>query len=134
MAARYTLGAGERLKREQHIKALFRSGKALSAFPLRLIWLLIPAGDDPAPIRAGFSAPKKKFKRATDRNRIKRLMRESWRLQKPGIDLAIPAGSQLLVFLLFTDAALPQYEPVHAAVGKALSQLKKSLDHVSPAP
>jgi len=132
MAARYTLSAGERLKREQHIKALFRSGKALSAFPLRLIWLLVPKNDEASVTRAGFSAPKKKFKHATDRNRIKRVMREVWRLQKLILEPVIPEGMQLHIFLLFIDVTLPDYDTVFAAAGKAIAQLKKTLDHAQP--
>jgi ribonuclease P protein component len=129
MAARYTLGAGERLKREQHIEALFRTGKALSVFPLRIIWQLVPKAAEPFTIRAGFSAPKKKFKRATDRNSIKRLLREAWRLQKPALESGIPEGRQLHIFILFTDKALPDYDAVYAAIGKGIVQLQKALAH-----
>jgi len=132
MAARYTLCADERLKREQHIEALFRTGKALSVFPLRMVWRLAEA-DEAFAIRAGFSAPKKKFKRAADRNRIKRLMREAWRLQKPGLAPAIPAGQQLHIFILFTDKVLPNYDTIYKAVGKGITQLQKTLDYEPPA-
>jgi ribonuclease P protein component len=132
MAARYTLSAGERLKREQHIKALFQSGKALSVFPLRLIWRLVDA-EEASSTCAGFSAPKKKFGHAKDRNRIKRLMREAWRLQKPALLPAIPAGKQLHLFILFTDKSLPDYPTVFAAIGKGITQLQKALADVQPA-
>jgi ribonuclease P protein component len=132
MAARYTLCADERLKREQHIEALFRTGKALSVFPLRMIWRLAEA-NEAYPIRAGFSAPKKKFKKAVDRNRIKRLMREAWRLQKPGLAPAIQEGQQLHIFILFTDKALPDYDTIYTAVGKGIAQLQKTLDYEPPA-
>ena len=133
MAARYTLRAGERLKREQHIEALFRTGKALSVFPVRIVWRLEPVASTPFNILAGFSAPKKKFKRATDRNRIKRQLREAWRLQRPALEPAIPAGRQLHIFILFTDKTLPEYDALYAAIGKAVILLQKTLSDAKPA-
>lgn len=126
---RYQLGANSRLKREQHIQTLFRSGKAFSVFPIRIVWLLAERGGEASAIRAGFSAPKKKFKQAVHRNRVKRLLREAWRLQQPELLPAIPEGKSLQLFLLFTDAALPEYVVVHAAVGKAISRLKDAISH-----
>jgi ribonuclease P protein component len=127
MAPRYTLGSDSRLKREQHIETLFRTGKAFSVFPVRVVWALQPRGEEPSPTRAGFSAPKKRFKRAVDRGRVKRLLREAWRLQQPELYEHIPEGQQLQVFLLFTDANLPEYPQVFEAVGKAVDKLQKAL-------
>jgi ribonuclease P protein component len=127
MALGYTLGSDSRLKREQHIETLFRTGKAFSVFPLRVLWLLQPKGEERSAIRVGFSAPKKKFKRAVDRGRVKRLLRESWRLQQHELLAQIPEGQQMQLFLLFTDVALPTYEVVYEAVGKAIEKIKKAL-------
>lgn len=127
MALRYTLGSDSRLKREQHIETLFQSGKAFSIYPLRVVWHLVSRGADPSPVKAGFSVSKKKFKRAVDRGRVKRLLRESWRLQQHALLPHIPEGKQLHLFLLFTDATLPTYETVFAATGKAIAKLQKLL-------
>jgi ribonuclease P protein component len=130
MAIRYTLGKNERLKREQHIQTLFRTGKAFSVFPLRVIWLLLPLDKELSPVRAGFSASKRNFKKAVSRNRIKRLMREAWRLQQ--YQLTVPEGMQLQLFLIFTDKALPDYDTLFAAVGKGIIQLQKAIGGVTP--
>jgi ribonuclease P protein component len=127
MALRYTLGSDSRLKREQHIETLFRTGKAFSVFPVRVIWALPPRGEEASAVRVGCSVSKKKFKRSVDRGRVKRLLREAWRLQQHEISEAIPEGRQLHLFLIFTDAALPEYEAVYQAVGKGLAKLKKAL-------
>ena len=128
MALRYTLSKDERLKREQHIETLFRTGKAFSVFPIRILWQLAPMGaDEKFPVRAGFSVPKKKFKHATDRNRIKRLLRESWRLQMQELISHIPEGQQLQLFLIFTDITLPDFLKVKEATGKAIDRLTATL-------
>ena len=132
MALRYTLSKDERLKREQHIETLFRTGKAFSVFPVRVLWHLVPLAEgEQFTTRAGFSVPKKKFKHATDRNRIKRLLRESWRLQKHTLLTGIPEGQQLQLFLIFTDTSLPEYLKVKEATAKAIDRLLIALNDLA---
>lgn len=71
--------ARERLKSQKAIRRLFSRGNTLKAYPVLMRWL--PAEDDHS-IKAGFSAPRKKFKLAVERNRIKRLLRETYRREK----------------------------------------------------
>jgi ribonuclease P protein component len=79
---KYTFNKKEKLKSKKLIGQLFAEGKSVSAFPLRLVFL--PSTFDDAVIaKTGVSVSKKYFKSAVDRNRIKRLMREVYRLNKP---------------------------------------------------
>jgi ribonuclease P protein component len=128
-AIRNTFKAYERLKREQHIDTLFLKGKAFSVFPIRLIYNIVPVtGDIPSPVLTGFSVPKKKFGSSVKRHRIRRLMSEAWRLNKQTLYEAIPAGHQLHVFLIFTDAAMPVYETVKEAIVKGVESLKSKVE------
>jgi ribonuclease P protein component len=124
MAIRYTLCKDERLKREQHIETLFRSGKAFSVFPLRIVWHFQPLATEKFPARVGFSVPKKKFKHAVDRNRIKRLIRETWRHSKHSFYELVPPDMQLHLFLIFTDNTLPTQEKIAEAIAKGLVKLQ----------
>ena len=78
---RFTFKKEEKLKSRKLIEQLFDKGSSLSVFPLRIVYLKIVHGTG-FPVQAGFSVPKRKFKKAVDRNRIKRLIRESYRRQK----------------------------------------------------
>ena len=127
MPIRSTFCKDERLKREQHIETLFRSGKAFSVFPIRIIWHLVPRGEERFPARAGFVVPKKKFKHAVDRNRLKRLMREAWRLQKGAFYESIPPLSQLHLFFIYTDVQLAPLEPVQKSVAKGIIKLQEAI-------
>lgn len=71
----------ERLKSEKVIAKLFAEGRTLSQFPLRLIYLPLEPGEGKI-IKASVSVSKRNFKKAVDRNRIKRLLREVYRLNK----------------------------------------------------
>lgn len=66
---------------EKRITRLFTQGDAFIAYPLRVVFLIEPKSDaEPASVLV--SVPKKRFKRAVKRNRLKRIMREAYRLNK----------------------------------------------------
>ena len=71
----------EHLCGEKRIATLFADGEAFIAYPLRIVFLIKPK-TDVEPISVMVSVPKKRFKRAVKRNRLKRLMREAYRLNK----------------------------------------------------
>lgn len=81
---KHTLGKEERLKSRKLIEQLYQEGNSVKAFPLRMIFLQTTHTSD-NPVQVGFSVPKRNFKLAVHRNRIKRLMRETYRLQKDTI-------------------------------------------------
>ena len=129
MTPRFTFKSGERLKREQHIETLFRTGKAFSVFPLRFIYRSLPRTEDEEfPVRVGVSAAKKKFRHAHDRNYVKRLLREAWRLNKHELYAVIPEGLQWEIFLICATAELPKYAEVESAVIKGIARLKKEIE------
>lgn len=77
----FTYSKKEKLKSKKLIEALFTKGQSVSAFPLRLVYLPT-VFDDGVLAKTGVSVSKKHFKSAVQRNRIKRLLRESYRCHK----------------------------------------------------
>ncbi len=130
MAKRFGFGGKERLKSRKAIEGLFMQGKSLSQFPLRAMYKFEEvASEKDAIVQAGVTASKKHFKKAVDRNRIKRLLRETYRLQKHSLLETVKAKKlKAHVFYMFVDKTLPPYETVKEAMAKCLLQLQKAAE------
>jgi ribonuclease P protein component len=127
---KFTLNKTERLKRRKIIEQLFSEGRAVSAFPIRVQYKLV---DEllTEPLQAGFSASSRTFKRAVDRNRIKRLMREAYRLQKAPLEQALQTKQRrLALFLIYTGKELPQYALVKEKMEVVLQRLVQNITGV----
>ena len=136
MKQRFTWKKAEKLKSRKRIERVFREGKSFSLFPYRVIFLLQPGAvsdatalrSDWASLQAGFGASSRHFKRAVDRNRIKRLGREAYRLQKgPLLQRLTDKGLSLAVFFIYTGKELPEYATVTEKIGVILQKLIKEI-------
>lgn len=104
----FTYPKSERLKSKTTIDLLFSTGKSVSKYPLRLVYVQVELPDE-EPIKLGVSVSKKYFKKAVDRNYFKRVLRETYRLNK---QLLLPTGQQRYAFMFFyqTSDRLPYAE------------------------
>lgn len=75
-----SLPKAKRIKKRDDIKLLFTKGKRIQKHPIQLVYA--NRESEEAGIKIGVSVPKRKFKKAVDRNRIKRLMREAYRINQ----------------------------------------------------
>jgi ribonuclease P protein component len=126
---KFTLGKEERLKSRKLIERVFREGKSFALFPFRVFCLSggLPPG---VFLQAGFGAGNRNFKKAVDRNRIKRLTREAYRLQKHLLEEHLREKKQpLAVFFIYVGKELPDYPTVAGKIGLALQKLIKETDH-----
>jgi ribonuclease P protein component len=122
--SRQTLGSTERLKSRKIIELLFKEGKSVAAHPIRITYK--KTDNQANPLQAGFSVSSRNFKKAVDRNRIKRLMRESFRKQKSTfLGLLNKQGAQIsmAIFIIYTGKELPVYEFVDEKMRLALKKL-----------
>ncbi|MFN4285098.1 MAG: ribonuclease P protein component [Lacibacter sp.] len=124
-----TLRKHERIKSRKLMEALFRSGAVLQDPPLRITWLPLP---QPGVLQVAVGVSARNFKKAVHRNRIKRLLREAYRLQKAPLQQALQQRQQgLALFLLFTGRQLPEYSYLYKKTGQALALLLQHL-HATP--
>ena len=93
---RFTLGQQERLKSKKLIEKLYEEGKSIKVFPLRMVYIQTEHTSK-FPVQVGVSVPKRNFKSAVDRNRIKRLLRETYRKEKYTVYNAV---NQPYVFMI----------------------------------
>src|SRR4026207_2337321 len=119
MAKQFTLGKKERLKSRKQIEQLFSDGKSFAVNPLRVYSLTAPTNIDlpsskipeSSAIQFAVGVSSKNFKRAVDRNRIKRLIREAYRLQKNILQEKLKEKNlSMKVFFIFTGKELPEYK------------------------
>ena len=111
----------ERIVSTRLIETLFEKGSShsVAAFPLRAVYLEIDQQTDDAPVQVLISVPKKRFKHAVDRNRVKRQVREAYRHHKDAVMEKVQEGRQLLIaFIWLSDQHYPS-----AVVGKQVSSL-----------
>ena len=124
---RYTLSKDERLKSSKDIEALFANAQNVSVFPLKVLYLCHQE-ESASQLRAGFTVSTRHFKKAVDRNRIKRLLRESYRLQQNSLfNTLLESNSKLNIFFIFSGNEMVEYSFLYEKVGKAIEKIETKI-------
>ena len=106
----------------QEIAAFYKSGKRFTSWPLRVTFQEIPE----EPTRVLVWAPKSLFKRAVKRNRLRRLMREAFRLNQDSLKPDNDSIKQnFLIAFNYIDKDEQSYSIIEKAVKKAMAKIKK---------
>jgi len=125
-----TFRKNERLRLLREIKALFSEGSNLVIKPLKTTWLLHDQNDG-SKVKLMVSFPKAMCKKATLRNKIKRRLREAYRMNKNILhDTRIPHGKSLLVCITYTSKELLSYSEIQDKIILILWRLKEECGKV----
>ena len=118
---RYTLSKIEKLKSEIQIKSVFQSGLKSNKYPIRANWNFLEIDTS---VKVLFGAPKKNLKVAPHRNKVKRLMREAYRLNKHSlIEMCLRRNVKIGVSFIYIGNEIPTFEYISTKMTILLEQL-----------
>ncbi|TGE14858.1 ribonuclease P protein component [Hymenobacter elongatus] len=127
-ARSYSFPKEEHLCRKKLIEELFGRGSSFGLYPLRVVWLPAAAPTS-APPQVLVSVSKRSFKRAVDRNYIKRLVREAYRLNKYRLVEAVDGHQVGTVAFIYTGK---EKKPFTLVEKKLISGLERLLSDATP--
>ncbi len=135
MPSVFTYQKTDKLKSRKQTQHLFSTGQAINVFPIRLIYTIEPIPSTAANLsltsvlQAGVGAPSRTFRKAVQRNRVKRLLREAYRLEKPNfLSQAALDNKRVNLFFLYTDAHVLTQVEIQGKLKEALSILVSKLN------
>ena len=124
-------GKAYKLCSRKTIDRLFKEGKPLRAFPLSMYYLEIESVEK-VPFQVVISAPKRQFKRAHDRNYVKRLVKEVLRREKQPLENILTAsGKQLAFFIVYTNKEVLSYPELEKCMRKLIAKLIAELAEIN---
>lgn len=115
---------GERLCGIKAVSELFSGGRNINMPPLRVIYRLMPADEALMPVRLLISVPKRHFKRAVDRNLIRRRIKEAWRKNKmPLTEIVSGTGRRIELAVIWNDTLIRSYDETETSVKELIERL-----------
>ncbi len=145
MSKLYSYKKEDKLKSRKQTQFLFAKGLSMNAFPIKLIYTIeeyatlstilpnpfldLQLIQEKGQLQTGVGAPSRTFRKAVQRNRVKRLLREGYRLEKPAF-LASTAlqGKRVNLFFLYTDATVLSQVEIQEKLSQLLKRLSEKLN------
>lgn len=124
-----TFGKEERLCSRSLMDRLYADGHRLMAFPFSVQWLILPdAGSQQPPCQVMIVAPKRRFHHAVDRNRVRRLTRECWRLRKADLYSFLQEHNiRIVLSLVYVHNEIMSYDQLSHKMDKLMAQLQQEI-------
>ena len=121
----YTFGKEERLCSRSLMDRLYADGHRLLAFPFSVQWLAVE-GTQPCQIM--IVAPKRRFRHAVDRNHVRRLTRECWRLRKPNFYTFLQEHNLCIVLsLVYVHNEIMSHDQLGHKMDKLIELLRQDI-------
>jgi len=122
---KYTYGKEEKLKRRKLIDEIFKTGESFPNYPFRVFYKIMDFDAD-VKAQVGVSVSKRNFKHAVDRNRIKRLMREAYRLNK--YTLIDNLDKQVVLMIIYTQRKELPFDLINSKMKSTLKKFIAEID------
>lgn len=120
------------MKSRKQIDRLFSSGRSFNLFPLRVVYLLELSGEGDSGLKWGVSVPSRHFKKAIDRNRVKRQLRESWRTQNLLLKQMVGQKNLLLqVFTIYTGREAVDFVELREKMAGVIEKLLQEAEAIT---
>ena len=127
----FTYQKKDKLKSRKQTQFLFSKGTAITMHPIRLLYTIekVEAGIFPnGLLQAGVGAPSRQFRKAVQRNRVKRLLREGYRLEKPNFTNGLSlTNTRLNLFFLYVDVNVQTQQQIQTSIKLILQKLADKL-------
>ena len=131
LSKNFTYQKKDKLKSRKQMQFLFSKGTAITMHPIRLLYTIEKAEAGIFPnglLQAGVGAPSRQFRKAVQRNKVKRLLREGYRLEKPNFTNSINlTNTRLNLFFLYLDAHVQTQQQIQATINLILQKLADKL-------
>ena len=131
LSKNFTYQKKDKLKSRKQMQFLFSKGTAITMHPIRLLYTIEKAEAGIFPnglLQAGVGAPSRQFRKAVQRNKVKRLLREGYRLEKPNFTNSINlTNTRLNLFFLYVDANVQTQQEIQATIKLLLQKLADKL-------
>lgn len=126
-----TYSKKEKLCSRKVISRLFENGNTFYSDPLRILWLKSEETLS-FPVQSAISVGKKSFPRAVDRNRIKRLMREAWRLNKHKLYNQLEKiRIKVVIMIIYSGKNIPEYNDLETIMNELIRKFSLHLTDIS---
>lgn len=125
----YSLAKKDKLKSKKAIAELFSHSSSFGKSPLRIIWRIENMSTPDSPLKLLVAVPKRRVRKAVHRNRIKRLIREVFRLNKS--DLVSFLKDEKVEFhlgILYVGGAMVTFESIEASLTELLKQIPQEYE------
>ena len=114
----------ERLCGVKLISGMFDEGHSMNVPHMRVIFRITPSGSELPPVRVLISVPKRHFKKAVDRNLMRRRIREAWRRNRdPLLALLEEKGMHADLVLIWTDTEIKTYDIAEKAIKGVIAKV-----------